>query len=794
MIINYLKLGLRIIIKHPFFSLINIISLALSMSACLIIITIIRQQFNYEKEQKHKDNIYRINTTVQYSNGAQDLFASSAVKLSSELRKEANIVEKAITIRPTNTIKLTNNLNSYSLKGAYTNTEIFSVFSLGMKQGNPEESLTKPNSIILSYKTWEKLFANQEAIGRILTIQSLGKFTVTGILSPQTGNTHLTYDFYLSESSIPYLEKQAKIDSSANNLNNYYTAYTYIKATEKTTKSVVDNTLAALSNQLATKIHFSPGEKSYTFNAQKLTDITPHHNYILENSEGMSYKSIFILGLSILILITLTCFNYSSLTIARALTRTKEIGIRKVFGATRFQIITQFIVESIIISTVSLFIGTTLLPFIPMNEKLQNAVVNSKMDVELAAYFVIFSIVVGILAGLIPGLVLSKFEPIQILKKLTNIKIIGGLKFRKVLICFQFSISFILIINLVILYKQVTYMADSDYGYDSKNTITIRINEKNNYQILKNEFSQLPQVTGVSGISTNFGYQPSDSYQSRINKSDAPIELSTYFVDERTIPDFKLNIINGENFSSDSSRNEGKIIINEKAVTAFGFSTINNAIGKQVWVNDSTKAVIIAVLKDFNFESYKVPITPMALSFQLSQIQLLNLKIKPTEISGFRQEIERIKNRLQMKQPIEWYNLEEEFRKQQLHSDDTSMIAFLTLLFLAIACLGLLGATSYNIEQRVKELNIRKILGASVWDLFYLMSKEYIILLVIATFLGTPLGYISGKLFLSSFTYQAEIGILPLIGGWFSVLAIGLIIISSQTLKSAMSTQISKVE
>ena len=787
MLKHYFTIGVRILKKYPVFSAINIVSLSLSMSVCLLVITMIKQQFSFDNFHYDSERIYRINTKVNTLNAGNNQFATSPFKLRGELEKFP-AVEFTTTLRPLNAKRITYELNAFNLQGAFADAAFFSVFNfphLG------SVNLSDPSGIILTATTANKIFGKADPIGKIVVIKDAGTFIVSGIIKNEKIFSHINYDYLLSSKAIPLFEKNLQQNINANEWANYYSSYTYVKI--RPNQQNIDVILQTLSKKVTGLAAFDK-VKSVTFFPQSIISITPHKGYILENTKGMSYTSITILVIFVTVLMLLACFNYSSLTIARALTRTKEVGMRKVFGATRRQVIFQFIIESIILSVISLFLATAILPYIPLNDSLRKAAANNQMDASLAILFILFSLFSGTVAGLLPGWMFSKYQPIQVIRKLSDNNFYAGIKFRKVLICSQFVISFILIINLVVFYKQATYMATSDYGYDSSNKVSISISENKQYNVIKEELKKLSKVTGVSGISTNFGNQPTAMLAASVNKNAEPVNLSAYYADAHAIPEFRLSILAGQNFNSSSTGGAQQIIVNETAVKALGFGSKISCLGKVVHLNDTTDAVIVGMVKDFNFQNLKVPIAPMALFYRKDSLAVINASIAPGQLADLQEDLTRIERKLGLQQKIEWYKYDDQLREQQLHVDDLSMFGFMVLIFLSLTFLGLLGITMFIVEQRAKEVNIRKILGASTWDLFRELSKEYLGVLVIASCIALPISYIIASQVLKGFAYKIPLNITSLLPGWFAVLMIGIMIISSQTIKSAVSSKINRVE
>jgi len=336
----------------------------------------------------------------------------------------------------------------------------------------------------------------------------------------------------LPQQAMKALELKKSIDNWSNNPALYTTAYTYVRLKNDKVEKNFLSQLNVISKQLLISAHFENGEKGYTFTCQNILKITPQRNLILENSDGFSYVTISFWIAFVGLLLSLTCFNYSNLTVARALTRAKEIGVRKVMGASRKAIIGQFVLEASVVTFLSFLISLAILPFIPLNDSVASLFYSVKIDLILILQFFGFSLFVGFIAGILPGIVLSRFKAIEVLKSLNTLSVFKGLKFKKVIICAQFVISLVLVFNVIVLFRQSAYMRNADYGFDYSRVVSIYGGNSKNIQFIRNRLSQYSEVKNTCLVSTNLGSHSTDFLPAfTVDKRNA-INCSLYYIDQ----------------------------------------------------------------------------------------------------------------------------------------------------------------------------------------------------------------------------------------------------------------------
>lgn len=780
MLKNYLIITLRNILRHKLFFFINIFGLSTSMTICLIALMAVKDQMGYDTFHPQADRTYRITTEMVQANGDHFQLASSPLPLSAILQQEYSLAEHTVRLYPTLQGKASNSGKQLDLKGTFTDATFFAVFGFPMEKGDAKTALTAPNSIVLSKETANKFFGSTEPIGQVISIKELGDFQVTGVLAEAPGKSHISFEAFASMSSVPLLEKSGKLTNKLSQWHSVMQGYTYVTLKEPASKGKLTEALDQISARLAEQTDAENTTELY-FEAQALSNITPGYDLYNEIGRGFTWKMVAgVISISFIILLS-ACFNYTNLSIARSLTRAKEVGIRKVAGAFRYQIFMQFILEAIVISLLSLGTACLLLmviidytPFGP----------ETPPDKYMFLYFLVFSLFAGLLAGSLPAWVLSSFLPVRALKNLTTIKLFGSVNLRKSLIVAQFVMSLVITIFLMVTYRQFNYMTHADYGFSSKDILTIPL-QGISYTLLSSELSKVNGVERISATSTNLGRDVTGNMEVKVEPGSNPVQLGYYAVDANFIDNMRLQLLAGHTFPATASPTEKSIIINERVLASLGIKTPVEAIGRLLWMNDSSQVQIAGVLKDFHYQPLSNPIGTMALYYNPEAYNYIHVKVAHTHSPLLIQQLEQAWKKINPSQPFTYSWFEKDLNERRGAWDLISTLGFLAFVAITIACLGLLGMVTFTAETHQKEISIRKVMGASVWDLVVLLSKSFVILLLVAGLIALPLGYLSGTIFLYNFAYRVDIGAEVLLISFMGLLAIGLLAIGTQTYRVA---------
>ncbi len=571
MLRNYLKTAFRSILRNRTFSIINVFGLSLSLAVCLIIIMMVADQLSMDRHITKADRIFRVNTERLHDEGAINTFATAPMAIGKELLENYTGIVKQTRIRRGfgNGWVGIDDDDSIPLGGFYTDPEILELFEYELEIGDPSTALKDPYSVILTKKAAKKLFGNNDPMGEVIDMGEIGDYIVTGVLKDTGNKSHIVFEALASYSTTDLLENDSTLSSVNNNWKSTTSGWVYIELNDPSIKSEVLSHLIDIDYKKYKK------EKlvDYKFHLQYILAINP--GPLLGNQIGPGLPILFVYflgGLALIVMIS-ACFNYTNLSIAKSLNRAKEVGIRKVSGAVKSQIFTQFITEAILISLFSL--GISLLLVIIVEPAFQDLMLVNVLLWELSFSWqvivssMIFTLLVGFFAGVFPALLLSSFQPIKVLKDLSNIRLFSKMGLRKALLTSQLAISLFFILSVIILQNQMNLMVTSDKGFNSDNMINIQL-LKTNGPALKNELlkqSSVESVTLTSHIPAG-GISRSEYFVRNIG--DERIEMNYFSVDKDYLHQMEIELIAGRDVLPEAnSSNETEILINEKALAVF---------------------------------------------------------------------------------------------------------------------------------------------------------------------------------------------------------------------------------
>lgn len=755
----------------------------------MMVLINIKDQLSYDKFHPNSNRTYRVITELTNKEGSSYRFASSPLPLAATLTTDYKFIEKSVRLYNAGSHKGSTEKKELSINGAFTDPSFFEVFGFTLQEGNEKTALTEPNSLILSKATAHKFFGNTHALGQTIHFTDLGDFQVTGVLDLPNGKSHIDFESYLSMSSVPVLEKTNKLAPAIELWDSKIQAYTYLKLKDGSSKKQLNKALSQVAATLLKKATLH-GKENLAFEAQPFNKIILGEE--LQNSfgnVGSMEKTLGPLLIGFIILLS-ACFNYTNLSIARSLNRGKEVGIRKVAGAFRYQIFYQFILESVLISFLSLGFAWILLTLIISHAPFAGEILPPQLSFNtgLWGWFTLFALFTGLLAGALPAWVLSSFKPVEVLKNLSNIKLFGGNNFRKGLIITQFTLALITTIFTSISSKQFSYIANTDPGYNRDNLMVIPT-EGSDHEILAAEIQRVSGVQNITATSATFGRNSSGHIALKLKPGEAGIEANYYDVDRNFTQVLHMKLLAGESFPKNTSAPEKYVLLNETAIHPLNFKTSMDAIGKIIWLNDTTPVQIAGVLKDFYYQTLAVPLGPLVLRNRPKNFNFLLIKTNaasPTLVS----RIESIWKKNVPGQPFRSSWLKEDQLERQGAAGTVSMLGFLAFMTITIACLGLLGMVIYNTETRRKEIGIRKVMGATVAAIISLLSKSFLKLVVIAGLIAMPIAYILGYMFLHIFANHINVEFGSLIFSFLGLLALVLLTIGSQIYRVATANPV----
>ncbi|MET0636768.1 MAG: FtsX-like permease family protein [Chitinophagaceae bacterium] len=675
------------------------------------------------------------------------------------------------------------------LRTAFTEPAFFRVFGFSLLTGDPASALLNPNSIVISQNTADKYFGNKNAIGNLIKLENGSTLIITGILANAPSKSHIRYDAFISYATVSQLEKDKLLPNKSADWTGLTNAYTYVKPGAGESVTQLHNRLQSI----AAELNRNNKESEISFELQSLNAITPGTGYITnEIGNGGGWSKFYVeAGIALIILLS-ACFNYTNLSIARALTRAKEVGIRKVTGAKRSQVFLQYIIESVVISFTALLFAWLLMAFIiryaPFNDGYEFIPSTFHYNPQIVLWSVGFAIFTGMIAGVSPAWIISSFKPVRVLKNLNTEKILGRINIRKALIVFQYSLSLVIIIFLMVFYKQFSFLGGADPGFKRANVLVVPLNGID-ANIAAGKIQALNGVLSTGSMSATFTNRFNGSTGPVwVNNKDNAVSVNYYFSNGQFIGNMGLKLVAGENFASDAANGkELYVLINEKAVQALNLGDYNNALGKMIWFNDSLRLQVRGILKDFNYENMGSPVRPLAFRQNATAANYLYIQTAKVDKKAFGRQVEQALLKLSpvVKPELSW--LDDDLEAAGSQSATISLLGYLAFMAVAIASLGLLGLVVYTVEVKRKEISIRKIVGATEQQIVRLLSKGFIRLLVIAGMIAIPIGYTMGYLFLNNFAARVSFGPGAAFACFVFLLIIGLVTIISQTYRAAVA-------
>jgi len=787
MIRNYLITAFRNVIRYKGFSLINIFGLSLSMSVCMLIIVVILDQFSYDKMHTKSNRIYRIQQVDSLFEMSLKM-ASNPYPLGIELRDNYAIAEKVVILNNTFEVEGLYNDTRLSFNGLYTSSEFFDVFDFKLQDGSVEGILDEPYTLVLSRETADKFFGDEDPIGKFIEIDTLGAYEVKGVMARTSEKSHLQFEALVSMSTLEILDQKRDEPRFVNNWSTTYGSWIYILLHEDADLGNIQQ----IFDQISVEKYKGDDEHNLSFYLQPLDKIVP--GPLMANEIGAFMPKVFILflgGLALVIIIS-AAFNYTSLSVARSMLRAKEVGVRKTFGATRSQVIIQFLLEAVVIAVISLLLAFALLQYLlPAFSGMQMMSlleIRPEQNIKIYLWFLVFALVTGLLAGVLPAIFISAFKPVFVLKGLTNVRFFSRITLRKILLVTQFVFSIVFIISILLIFKQMNFMIKADLGFDAEVVYDINLQGKD-FSKVKAEYSQLPEVVNITASSHIPGEGNMWGVDIRLNIEDEKFNANYFSVDENYIETMGLELIAGENFPDNmSTENEKFVIASEMTLEQFQLGTAQEALGTTLILNDSTMVEIIGIIKNYQYAAVFLNLKPMLLRYVPGSHNHAFLRLDSPNMTSTVSKLERTWEKID---PIHDFNgdfLDGRIKYYYTFFEDIMYtVGFASLLAIIIAGFGLLGMATYSTQTRLKEIGIRKVCGAEINHIIFLISRSYLWLMLIAAVIGGIIAYLVNNLWLQYLTKRVDFGIGTILGGVFIVTIVGLLTISSQTLRAAQT-------
>lgn len=785
MISSYLKIALRSMMKHRIFSFINVFGLAISLSACLLILSIIVVQYYYDDFHQDAEHIYRL-TSMHHKQGEPSrTFATAPAALAEYLQMHYPEIEKTVLLKKGLNGDFTAQDKTISTSGLYASEDFLQTFTFPLLSGNPRTALKEPFSLVITEEVAQKFFGQQDPLGQVVSLENVGGFTITGVMAKPPQQTHIKFEVLASLSTLAALERQGKSAAKTDSWQALYDHYLYIKLRE----GADIKQLATSFPQISAEHYQDSDPVRADFGYQPLTDITPGGHVNNQLAPTMPAMMIYFLGGLVLVVMLSACFNYTNLSVARALSRAKEVGVRKLVGAKRTQLFMQFVTEAVVVALLALIAAILLLQvlepaFYSILEEEGRSVISFASGYNIYLYFAVFALLVGLLAGVFPALMFSRFNLVQVLKNLSGMKVMKGMSWRKMLITTQFALSFIFLLSSLIIYQQFQYSVNKDMGFESENILQVDL-QGTSYEQYRQLVSQHKDVQGVSATSyvLGSGYVHADYFK---KSADDSLLISYVSASPSFVENMELEILAGSNFPEQSNpEHEEFIVLNEYAVKALGYASPMEAVGDLLTIANQ-EVRIRGVVKDFHYLPVMERIESFALRYRPQEFAHMQIKLSSTNIQATLTELKELWTQLEEVRPFEAKFFDEHLEEALAGlSILMKVIGYVAFLSISIACLGFLGIAIYTAEIKMKEISIRKVLGAELHQLSFYFMKNFLLLLLISIIIGLPVAYFLNSLWLNNLAYRTEIGVGSLLLGSAGLLVLGMLIVGSQALKLA---------
>jgi putative ABC transport system permease protein len=803
MLKNYMKIALRNLLKYKAYSFINIMGLAIGVASCILILLFVQDELSYDRFHEKADRIYRVALLGSLGNN-QFNGAVTAPPLGEALVRNYPEVESATRIRNYGFPVIRYGDKVFSEERFFwADSTFFEVFSFEFIKGDKYSALKEINTVVITESIAKKYFGGEDPVGKLLNSDNRRDYKISGVIKDFPENSHMHFDFIAALGSYP----DSRSDQWFNN-----SFYTYIVLREgsdyKELEQKLDRFVADHVGPQTEQVLGVPFEdliKSgavYRYYLQPLTDIHLKSDIEAELEPNSSLAYVYAFSLIAVLILFIACINFMNLATARSSNRAKEIGIRKTLGSGKIQLVRQFLVETILMAFIAVLIAVIIVELLlnPFNNLIGKELsINYAKNLIFIPFLLLLALVVGVFAGIYPAFYLSSFDPIKVFRK-KNVQSNKNSSLRNSLVVTQFAISIILFIGTIVIYNQVDFIQSKKLGFNKEQILVVQKTDDIGVQIesFKDELRNLPGVVSVSNSFTLFGKQfNSSAIRIPGQTSEESHLIWNTGADYDFAETYGIEIIKGRYYSPEYATDSLAVVLNETAVKSLGLG--NDPLGKMIYFPGpvTVGAPVIGIMKDIHFESLQQAIKPMAIFLMPEGAfgRYVSVRLTPGKFGEKITKIKDIWHKFAGAQAFEYFFFDDDFAKLYESEKRTGVIAIVfAILAIFIACMGLLGLSSFSTAQRTKEIGIRKVMGASVGSIVILLSKEFIKWVLIANIIAWPLAYFLMKKWLENYAYRIEIEITPfIIAAIFSAL-IAIITISFQAFKAAVANPVNSLK
>ncbi|MFY7839383.1 MAG: ABC transporter permease [Lacibacter sp.] len=801
---NYIVVAWRNLLKNKTFSLLNVVGLAVGLACFILISMYVMDELSYDQHNTKASRIYRVNSDIRF--GGSDLrLAVCSDPMGATLKKDYPQVEQFTRIYSSSGSKLLKKGTTFieETKVAHADSTIFDVFTLPVVAGNPKTALNEPNTVVISESAAKKYFGTVDAMGKGIEVndEKHTVYKVTAVIKDMPQNAHFNYDFLFSMDNVEY--------GWGNFLSHNFQTYivlqpgTDYKAFNKKFKQLIDKYILPQAKQfmqINSMEDFARTGNKLEYSLMPMLDIHLYSDRFPELGVNSSIQYVYIFSAVALFILLIACVNFMNLSTARSANRAKEVGIRKVLGTGKKSLIGQFLTES----TLMVFIGLIIaIGLVWLSVGYFNSIAGKSLSIEMLLqpgyllFLLLMPVVTGVLAGLYPAFFLSSFQPIAVLKGRTG-KAFSRSNFRSALVVFQFFTSIVLIIGTIVVFRQLNYIQNAKIGFNKDQLLVVNAT----WALDKKADAFREEIAKMNGVKASCfaGYLPVSnssrndntfSTEAVMNEKNG-FNMQVWNVDYDYIPVMGMEVLQGRNFSKEYGSDTTAIIINETAAKLLG---MNEPIGKKLYTasgnnNEIISYTIVAVVKNFNFESLRQNIGPLSMRLGYNKWTTA-FKVSAGDVTGLIKNIETKWKTMAPDMPFSYQFLDDSFDNMYRAEQRVGKVALsFALLAIFIACLGLFGLAAYMAEQRTKEIGVRKVLGASVTSITTLLSKDFVKLVCIASLIAFPVAWWAMSTWLRDFAYRVNISWWVFALAGFVALLIAVLTVSSHAIKAALTNPV----
>ena len=797
---NYLKTAIRNLLRYKGFAIINISSLTIGIIGCMVIGLFVWDEWQYDKKISGGENVYRI--YEQRKNNDNTTYAAiSAPAYASFLKRTYPEVDTTTRILMSidKFLMEVGEKRNYEEKGWFVEPSFFQVFPLKFSKGNPNTALIEPRTVVINEELAKKYFNNEDPINKIIYIDK-DTLTVKGVLAELPDHFHLDFHYLMSLQS-------AGIPKERMERWTWHQFFTYVKLKPGTSVHQLQDKFQAHVKREIFPTLTQAGSTFLPF-FQPLKNIhLQSSDFIYDNAVRGNETYVRSLTIIALFVLVIACFNFVNLATARSFRRAKEIGVRKVIGAERKQLVIQFIGETILLSVLSMMlaIAATFLIVPLLNQFTGKSIeFNPITNPILGLIIIAAGIIIGMVAGIYPALVLSGFQPIKVLKNMKLVGSGGGAWVRHGLVVIQFSLSVLLIVSTTIVYRQTQFLNDKDLGFNKEQVVyfQVRGDLEGNLEAFKSELKRSPDIISVtSGYGLPGDRYAGDGVKTRGNDGEKERSANVFIADYDYIRTLGLRVIAGRDFSKDMATDvKEAFIINETAVKEWGFDTPEKAIGQSIswdeWEPTDTldpvkKGKVIGVVEDFHYKSLHEKVTASVIHVYPQVLFAVALKLKTADLKNTIAHIDNTWGKFVPGYPLDYKFMDETYGTMYKAEGKLSELLWIfTIMAIIVGCMGLFGLAAFSAEQRKKELGIRKVLGANTFDIVGLLSKNFLLLVIIAAVIAFPLAWLWMNSWLKDFPYRVNISWWVFGIAIIAALTVALLTVSFQAIKAALTNPV----